>query len=181
MFGCAFYLINISYNQNKLQFMSVEWVFLGVSLQHKRYKWLTKEEGIFIYKNVSFNKCKFPYSIIFPPLISDLVIAPVTLSLLITNANVDPLSHIPSSRSCNAPNVSGSNIGNPTLNLDYAQAYVILLLFDDIEYVTQHSSPFMHNITQHVLCNTLNLKTYIKSITLQFKVSPTKTLRKYIK
>lgn len=54
--------------QHKLQFRSSEYVYLGLSPQHKGHKCLAPTGRIYISKDVLFNKSMYPYPKLFPTL-----------------------------------------------------------------------------------------------------------------
>lgn len=65
VFGCSCFPLLRPYNQHKFHFRSEEYVYLGLSSQHKGHKCLASSGRIFISKDVTFNETKFPYQLLF--------------------------------------------------------------------------------------------------------------------
>lgn len=97
-FGCACFPFIRPYNQHKLQFRSIECVYLGPSPRHKGHKCLSSEGRIYISKDVLFDETSFPYTKLFPSLTApSSKSSSLTFSSSIPIANtispiVDPLS-----------------------------------------------------------------------------------------
>lgn len=65
VFACLCFTFTCLYNKHKLDFQSHEFVHLGVSSQHKGYKYLRRLSRICISKGVIFHEDVFPYPTLF--------------------------------------------------------------------------------------------------------------------
>lgn len=80
VFGCFCFPHLRPYNSNKLTMHFKQCIFLCYSTSHKGYRFLDSTGRIYISKDVRFNKCRFPYTSMFPNSKSILVSTPSTMS-----------------------------------------------------------------------------------------------------
>lgn len=127
IFGCACFLFLRPYNPHKFQFRSNECVYLGHSPQHKGHKCLSSDGRIFILKDVLFNEYKFPFSTMFPPILSSSPqssLFPSTIPV-VESICPSPIPSSPSSHSNATASVSSSTtsfsspvlVPQPALNI----------------------------------------------------------------
>lgn len=102
VFGCACYPHLRPYNNNKLQFHSLQCIFLGCSSHHKGYKCLHIPTGhIYISRNVLFDEFAFPFTnkILSPTSLQPPIfyVIPFSITVPLTSLqviNTSPTSHL---------------------------------------------------------------------------------------
>lgn len=89
VFGSSCFPLLRAYNKHKFQYRAEECVYLGLSPMHKGHKYLSQRGRIYISKEITFNKTKFPYIFLFPQTTNNL--KPASLPTL-TYPSTIPLS-----------------------------------------------------------------------------------------
>lgn len=123
VFGGVCFPLLRPYNHHKFQFKSEEFVYLGLSSQHKGHKCLSPSARIFISKDVAFTETKFPYQtrisgldsqqqVCNPPTYSSIIPQPPNPIPLVTH-QPQPITSSPATIITHQPEIEPLNITDP--------------------------------------------------------------------
>ncbi|XP_019420682.1 PREDICTED: uncharacterized protein LOC109330866 [Lupinus angustifolius] len=151
VFGCSCFPLLRPYNSHKLNFRSLECVFIGYSTQNKGYKCLSPDGRIYISKDVTFNEHSFPFlnkSTLSPEHSKSFPMSSSTTGHYFPTPYISPLINSPLNLSNHSPIVSSHSPSNssphvtflpPSPYISSPNAYVHIHLSPT--HVTSSSSP----------------------------------------